>query len=111
VAHGGTGFLRSLISQDLIDEYRLTLFPHPAGTGTRLFDEGACPVPVGPAALFGSDEREERVYRLLRLTWNRREPPGPTSQRDDNRPSGKRSSTINRHARKQSQSLSCTIAV
>jgi len=38
VAHGGTGFWRSLISRDLIDEYRVSVFPYLAGTGTRLFD-------------------------------------------------------------------------
>ena len=39
VAHGGIGFWRSLIRRDLIDEYRVTLFPYLAGQGTRLFDD------------------------------------------------------------------------
>ena len=39
VAHGGVGFWRSLIRQDLIDEYRLSVFPYLAGQGTRLFAE------------------------------------------------------------------------
>ena len=43
VAHGGTGFLRSLIRRDLIDQYRVTLFPYLAGKGTRLFDDLAQP--------------------------------------------------------------------
>ena len=43
VAHGGTGFWRSLICHDLIDEYRVSLFPYLAGQGTRLFD------PPGPS--------------------------------------------------------------
>jgi dihydrofolate reductase len=38
VAHGGIGFWRSLISRDLIDEYRVSLFPYLAGQGTRLLD-------------------------------------------------------------------------
>jgi dihydrofolate reductase len=38
VAHGGVGFWRSLIRRDLIDEYRVSLFPYLAGQGTRLFD-------------------------------------------------------------------------
>jgi dihydrofolate reductase len=38
VAHGGLGFWRSLIRLDLIDEYRVSLFPYLAGQGTRLFD-------------------------------------------------------------------------
>ena len=43
VAHGGIGFWRSLIRLDLIDEYRMSLFPYLAGQGTRLFD------PLGPS--------------------------------------------------------------
>jgi dihydrofolate reductase len=39
VAHGGVGFWKSLIESDLIDEYRITVFPYLAGTGTRLFDD------------------------------------------------------------------------
>ena len=39
VAHGGVGFWKSLIKHDLIDEYRISVFPYLAGTGTRLFDE------------------------------------------------------------------------
>lgn len=38
VAHGGIGFWRSLIRRDLIDEYRISLFPYLAGQGPRLFD-------------------------------------------------------------------------
>jgi dihydrofolate reductase len=43
VVHGGIGFLRSLIHADLIDEYRISLFPYLAGTGTRLFADLAQP--------------------------------------------------------------------
>ena len=43
VAHGGVGFWRSLIEHDLIDEYRIFVFPYLAGTGTRLFGEIAEP--------------------------------------------------------------------
>lgn len=39
VAHGGIGFWRSLIERDLIDEYRITVFPYVAGAGTRLFSD------------------------------------------------------------------------
>jgi dihydrofolate reductase len=39
VAHGGISFWRSLISADLIDEYRVSLFPYLAGHGTRLFGD------------------------------------------------------------------------
>jgi dihydrofolate reductase len=37
IAHGGIGFWKSLIGRDLIDEYRITVFPYLAGSGTRLF--------------------------------------------------------------------------
>jgi dihydrofolate reductase len=39
VAHGGIGFWRSLIGRDLIDEYRISMFPYLAGQGPRLFDD------------------------------------------------------------------------
>jgi dihydrofolate reductase len=39
VAHGGVSFWKSLIEHDLIDEYRIAVFPYLAGTGTRLFVE------------------------------------------------------------------------
>jgi dihydrofolate reductase len=39
VVHGGISFWRSLARLDLIDEYRVTLFPYLAGEGTRLFDD------------------------------------------------------------------------
>ena len=39
IAHGGVRFWRSLIERDLIDEYRVTVFPYLAGAGTRLFGD------------------------------------------------------------------------
>ena len=39
VVHGGVSFWRSLIRLDLIDEYRVTVFPCLAGQGRRLFDD------------------------------------------------------------------------
>jgi dihydrofolate reductase len=39
VAHGGIGFWQSLIRHDLIDEYRLSVFPYLAGQGSRVFDD------------------------------------------------------------------------
>lgn len=37
MAHGGFSFWQSLIRLDLIDEYRLTVFPYVAARGRRLF--------------------------------------------------------------------------
>jgi dihydrofolate reductase len=39
VVSGGISFCQSLARLDLIDEYRMTLFPYLAGEGTRLFDD------------------------------------------------------------------------
>ena len=39
MAHGGFRFWQSLIGLDLIDEYRLTVFPYVAGPGRHLFGD------------------------------------------------------------------------
>jgi dihydrofolate reductase len=39
IVSGGISFWRSLMRLDLIDEFRVTLFPYLAGEGTRLFDD------------------------------------------------------------------------
>ena len=39
VVWGGVRFWRSLMRLDLIDEFRLDLYPYVAGEGTRLFDD------------------------------------------------------------------------
>jgi dihydrofolate reductase len=39
VVWGGVSLWRSLMRLDLIDEFRLDLFPYIAGEGTRLFDD------------------------------------------------------------------------
>src|ERR1700709_1382977 len=38
LALGGISFARSLVRLDLVDEYRLTVYPYLVGAGTRLFD-------------------------------------------------------------------------
>jgi dihydrofolate reductase len=66
VAHGGIGFLRSLVSRDLIDEYRLSLCPYLADSGARLFDDLAEPAPLelASATAFGNGITELALRRV-----------------------------------------------
>lgn len=41
--HGSAGLAQTLIEKDLVDEYRLLVFPVILGTGKRLFGSGAVP--------------------------------------------------------------------
>src|SRR5919106_1105942 len=41
--HGSPGLIQTLLEQDLIDEFRVWIFPVVLGTGKRLFGEGAIP--------------------------------------------------------------------
>ncbi len=41
--HGSCGLLQTLIRLDLVDEFRLFVFPVVLGSGKRLFDEGTVP--------------------------------------------------------------------
>jgi dihydrofolate reductase len=67
VAHGGIGFWRSLIRRDLIDEYRVSVFPYLAGQGTRLFDdlEHSPGLELVSATTFGNGITE-LAYRRVR---------------------------------------------
>jgi dihydrofolate reductase len=42
--HGSPGLIQTLLEQDLIDEFRIWIFPVALGTGKRLFGEGTIPV-------------------------------------------------------------------
>ena len=41
--HGSPGLIQTLLEHDLIDEYRLWIFPVAIGTGKRFFGEGTIP--------------------------------------------------------------------
>ena len=41
--HGSPGLIQTLLEHDLIDEYRLWIFPAVVGTGKRFFGEGTVP--------------------------------------------------------------------
>jgi dihydrofolate reductase len=62
--HGSCGLAQTLIENDLIDEYRLLIFPVILGTGKRLFGTGAVPTTL---ALVGTDTTSKgaiiSVYR------------------------------------------------
>lgn len=42
--HGSAGLIQTLLTNDLVDELRLIVFPVVVGTGKRLFDDGIVPV-------------------------------------------------------------------
>ena len=42
--HGSANLIQTLLKNDLVDEFRLKIFPVTLGTGKRLFGEGTLPV-------------------------------------------------------------------
>ncbi len=64
LAHGGISFARSLVELDLVDEYRLAVFPYVAGSGRRLFEDQGKPrsLTLTSATAFGNGV-VELVYR------------------------------------------------
>jgi dihydrofolate reductase len=72
-AYGGISFLRSLVRHDLVDEYRLTVYPYLVGGGSTLFDVSESrALDLAGSVAFGNG--------VLGLTYRRRaETPGTHS--------------------------------
>src|SRR5260370_26322995 len=64
LAHGGLSFAQQLASHDLVDEYRLNVFPFLARNGRTLFPEVANPAELSPVASTAFDGGKiARAYR------------------------------------------------
>ncbi len=58
--HGSSDLIRTLLERDLVDEFRIMIFPVVLGTGKRLFAEGA--PPAGLSARRVRDLRDRRSH-------------------------------------------------
>ena len=63
VVMGSTSVARALIEHDLVDEYRLMVFPVILGEGTRLFPDGAPPADLRLVSADASGVAALLVYR------------------------------------------------
>lgn len=63
VATGSAGVVRTLMEHDLVDEYRLLVFPTVVGQGTRLFGEGTAPIGLELRSVEPADPTVLLVYR------------------------------------------------
>jgi len=60
LAHGGVSFVQSLVHLDLVDEYRLSVFPYLAGYGRALFALYGEAAPAGARVQHGLRQRHRR---------------------------------------------------
>jgi dihydrofolate reductase len=61
IAAGSDSVVQTLIQHDLIDEYRLLIFPAVVGEGRRLFRDGTAPINL---RLVGAERRGEAVLTI-----------------------------------------------
>jgi dihydrofolate reductase len=62
VVHGSPQLVQTLVEHDLVDEYRLTVFPVVLGTGKRLFGDGTVP---GSLALVSAQSTDAGVVACM----------------------------------------------
>ena len=79
VIHGSPGLIRSLLPHDLIDEFRLLVYPLVLGRGKRLFDEGS-------QAKLNLAEAEAFSKGVVKLVYRRDEKAGQAKRRATARP-------------------------
>lgn len=63
VVAGSASVVRTLMERDLVDEYRLLVFPTVLGEGGRLFEEGAAPIDLRLASAEPAGAALLLVYR------------------------------------------------
>jgi dihydrofolate reductase len=59
---GSASVVRALIASDLVDEYRLVVFPLVLGEGTRLFPDGTAPVNLALASVQATGPTVRLIY-------------------------------------------------
>ena len=68
--HGSPGLIQTLLQHDLIDEYRMWIFPVVIGTGKRFFGDGA--IPAGTEAGRQQGHEDRRHGQHLRTSGRHR---------------------------------------